>query len=107
MYSAIQINGQRLYDLARAGKTGEREKIKDNQDNLLPTLVEEDSAQEHDEDTKSYKLNMENVKTTLKVKISDYEGVSFYVVDGDLVKVKFENGEPEWWSNNYDSLILK
>ena len=89
------------------GKTGEGEKIKDNQDNLLPTLVEEYSAQEHDEDTKSYKLNMENVKTTLKVKISDYEGVSFYVVDGDLVKVKFENGEPEWWSNNYDSLILK
>ena len=28
MYSAIQINGQRLYDLARAGKTVEREKRK-------------------------------------------------------------------------------
>ena len=89
------------------GKTTEGEKIKDNQDNLLPTLVEEDSAQDYGKDSKSYKLNMDNVKTTLKLKISDYEGVSFYVVEGDLVKVKFDGAEPDWWNNNYDGLILK
>ena len=50
---------------------------------------------------------MDNVKTTLKLKISDYEGVSFYVVEGDLVKVKFDGAEPDWWNNNYDGLILK
>ena len=89
------------------GKTTEGEKIKDNQDNLLPTLVEEDSVQDYGKDSKSYKLNMDNVKTTLKLKISDYEGVSFYVVEGDLVKVKFDGAEPDWWNNNYDGLILK
>lgn len=89
------------------GKTNDGEKIKDNQDNLLPTLVVEDSAQDYDEDSKSYKLDMDNVKTTLKIKISDYEGISFYVVDGDLVKIKFDGAEPEWWNKNYDGLILK
>lgn len=88
------------------GKTSDGEKIKDNQDNLLPTLVEEDSAEDYDDESKAYKLNMENVNTTLKTKISDYEGISFYVVDGDLVKIKFDGAEPDWWNKNYDSLIL-
>lgn len=87
------------------GKTADGEKIKDNQDNLLPTLVEEESAQDYKEG-KSYKLNMENVKTTLGIKMEDYEGVTFYVVEGDLVKVKLEV-EPEWWNKNYDGLILE
>ncbi len=87
------------------GKTEEGEKIKDNQDNLLPTLVEE-NAETYDGDKKAYKLNMEYVNTTLNLKISDYEGVTFYVVEGDLVKVKLD-GDVDWWNNNYDSLILK
>lgn len=87
------------------GKTNEGEKIKDNQDNLLPTLVEEDSVEEIEE-TKAYKLNMENVKTTLGIKTDNYEGVTFYVVEGDLIKVKLE-GNPDWWNNNYDGLLLK
>ena len=35
----------------------------------------------------------------------EYEGVKFYVVEGDLVKVKLD-GTPEWWNNNYNGLIL-
>ena len=49
---------------------------------------------------------MENVETTLGVSIDDYEGVTFYVVDGDLVKVKLDS-MPDWWSNNFNSIILK
>lgn len=87
------------------GKTEEGEKIKDNQDNLLPTLVEE-NAEIYDGDKKAYKLNMEYVNTTLKLKMDNYEGVTFYVVEGDLIKVKLD-GDIDWWNNNYDSLILK
>lgn len=88
-----------------SGKTNEGEQIKDNQDNLLPTLIEEGSAEDFEE-SKAYKLNMENVKTTLGIKLEDYEGVTFYVVEGDLVKVKLD-GEPDWWNNNYDGLLIK
>ena len=88
------------------GKTVNGEQIKDNQDNLLPTLVDEGTGEEYDGESKAYKLNMEYVETTLGIDIDDYDGVSFYVVDGDFVKVKLD-GEPEWWNNNYDNLILK
>ncbi len=87
------------------GKTEDGEKIKDNQDNLLPTLVEE-NAETYDGDKKAYKLNMEYVNTTLKLKMDNYEGITFYVVEGDLIKVKLD-GDIDWWNNNYDSLILK
>lgn len=88
------------------GKTVDGEQIKDNQDNLLPTLVDEATAEDYDGESKAYKLNMEYVETTLGIDIDDYDGVSFYVVDGDFVKVKLDR-EPEWWNNNYDNLILK
>jgi len=88
------------------GTTTDGEKIKDNMDNLLPTLVEPESAQDYKDDTKSYKLNMENIKTTLGLKMDSYEGVTFYVVEGDLVKIKLDS-KPDWWNENYDDLILK
>ncbi len=88
------------------GATSEGEKIKDNLDNLLPALVDPESAQDYKDDTKSYKLNMENIKTTLGLKMDEYEGVTFYVVEGDLVKIKLDS-KPEWWNENYDGLILK
>ena len=88
------------------GKTVDGEQIKDNQDNLLPALVDEASAEDYDGELKAYKLNMDYVETTLGITVNDYEGVTFYVVEGDLIKVKLD-GEPDWWNSNYDNLILK
>ncbi len=88
------------------GTTADGEKIKDNLDNLLPTLVVPETVQDYKEGAKAYQLNMENVRTTLKIKTPDYEGITFYVVDGDLLKIKMES-EPEWWNKSYDGLILK
>lgn len=88
-----------------AGKTTEGEQIKDNLDNLLPTLIEEGSEIPYKDDEKAYKLHMDNVETTLSIKIDDYEGVSFYVVEGDIIKVKLD-ATPEWWNNNYNGMIL-
>ena len=88
-----------------AGKTIDGEKIKDNQDNLLPTLIEEGSELPYKDEEKAYKLNMEHVETTLSIKIDDYEGVNFYVVQGDIIKVKLD-ATPDWWNNNYNGLLL-
>ena len=70
------------------GKTLEDgEKIKDNEDNVLPTLVNEENTIEY------------------KGEIPTYEGVTFYVVEGDLVKVKLDS-TPDWWNSNYDGLKI-
>lgn len=89
-----------------SGITEDGEKIKDNQDNLLPTLIDMESAVDYKNDTKAYKLNMDNLKTTLSVDIGSYEGVTFYVADGDLVKVVLDS-RPEWWNDNYNALVLE
>ncbi len=88
-----------------SGITEEGEKVKDNEDNLLPALINLDEAIDYKSE-KAYKLNLENVKTTLGVDISGYEGVNFYVVEGDLIRVKMDT-TPEWWSNNFDGLVIK
>ena len=80
------------------------EKIKDNEDNVLPTLVNEENTIEY-KGEKGYELNIEYVNTTLKTKIPTYEGVTFYVVEGDLVKVKLDS-TPDWWNSNYDGLKI-
>lgn len=89
-----------------AGKTVDGEQIKDNKDNLLPTLIVADSVIDYKEDEKAYKLDINNVKTTLGLNIDNYEGVSFYVVEGDILKVKLDV-VPEWWNNNYNGMILE
>ena len=89
-----------------SGITEDGEKIKDNQDNLLPTLIDMESAVDYKNDTKAYKLNMDNLKTTLSVDIGSYEGVTFYVADGDLVRVVLDS-RPEWWNDNYNALVLE
>lgn len=88
-----------------SGVTEDGEKIKDNEENLLPTLIELNETADYKGDTKAYKLNMDNVKVTLGLNLEDYEGVTFYVVDGDILKVKLDS-TPEWWNNNYDGMIL-
>ena len=89
-----------------SGVTKEGEKIKDNEDNLLPEFITLENAENYKGDEKAYELNMDNVNTTLKTTIKGYEGIKFYVVDGDLVKVKVEN-TPEWWNENFDVFRLK
>ena len=89
-----------------SGKTADGEQIKDNQDNLLPTLVDLESAIDYKNDEKAYKLNMEYVETTLGIDVADYEGIEFYVVNGDILKIKLTS-TPDWWSNNFDVMLLK
>ena len=89
-----------------AGVTVDGEQIKDNQDNLLPALIDQTDSIDYGDDRVAYKLNMDNVKTTLGINIDNYDGVTFYVIDGDILKVKL-NSVPEWWNNNYNGLILE
>lgn len=88
-----------------SGVTSEGEKIKDNEDNLLPEFITLENSVAYKGDEKAYELNMDNVNTTLKTSIKNYDGITFYVVEGDLVKIKVEN-TPEWWNDNFDVFRL-
>jgi len=83
------------------GVTEDGEKIKDNEDNVLPALVNSIDYK----GKKAYELNMDYVNTTLGTKIPNYDGVTFYVIDGDVLKVKLD-GTPDWWNSNYDGLKI-
>ncbi len=87
------------------GETEDGEKIKDNEDNLLPTLINKENALDYKDDEKAYELNMDNVKVTLGLEPDIYEEVTFYVVEGDIIKVKL-NSTPDWWNDNYNTLLL-
>lgn len=89
-----------------SGFTSDGEKIKDNEDNLLPPLVSAEDTLDYKNDKKAYKLDIENVKTVLKLDIGNYEGITFYVVEGDILKVKIDE-KPDWWNSNYDNMIIK
>ena len=56
MYSAIQVNGQRLYDIAREGKTIEREK--------RPVTIYELELLESDDTTHTYTIDVSCSKGT-------------------------------------------
>lgn len=88
-----------------SGKTEDGEKITDNENNILPELIYTNDTIDYKSD-KAYKLNLEYVNTTLKVDMRKYEGnIEFYVVDGDVVKIKVIS-EPEWWNEAFDGLKI-
>lgn len=88
-----------------SGLTEDGEKIKDNEDNILPEFITLENSVDYKDGEKAYELNMDNVNTTLKTSIKKYEGITFYVVDGDLIKIKVEK-IPDWWNDNFDVFCL-
>jgi len=90
-----------------SGKTEEGEIIKDNEDNLLPDLIDVNDTIDYKGNEKAYKLKLDHVKTTLKIDISNYDGITFYIVEGDIIKVVIDDSlVSEWWSSNFDGLKI-
>lgn len=78
--------------------------IKDISNNSIKPLVDIESKQEKDE-TISYKLNEENIKEILDISLPKYEGLNWYLQDGNLIRVEIEN-KPSWWTSDLDSLLI-
>lgn len=53
----------------------------------------------------SYQILSENVKKIFKVDVPNYEGVKWYIQDGEFLKVDFET-KPSWWTDNLESYRL-
>lgn len=78
-------------------------KTLDNQDsdkiNIIPLV---DSSKKVEKDgKKAFEINYENVKEVLNIDLENIEGISFYIQDGNVVKVKFSK-IPNWWITSMD-----
>ena len=85
------------------GKT-DTEEIKDYNDEALKPLVDSNSKIEQDGKV-YYKVITENIKEVLKVDLSSYADLEFYVQDGQYIRVKVLT-EPAWWNVEFDSLCI-
>lgn len=86
----------------KISKSGEE--IKDNDDKALKPLVDTDKKIEQDGKI-AYKINEENLKSLLNTSMPTYDGIEFYIQDGELLKVKVVSA-PEWWCEDLDFLLV-
>lgn len=82
----------------------EDEEIKNIEGTTLVPLANKDSKIEKDGKV-YYKLLEDKVKEVLKVDISKYSNLTWYIQDGELIRVDFET-EPEWWNEEFDTLKI-
>lgn len=80
------------------------EEIKDNEDKPIKPLVDIDKKIEKDGKV-AYKINEENLKSLLNTSMPTYDGVEFYIQDGELLKVNIVNS-PEWWIEDLNFILV-
>lgn len=84
------------------GKTKDGKEIKDNNNKAMTPLVSADKKIEKN-GTVAYPLNEESAKTLLQITLPKEDGVTWYIQDGNLLKVNLEKS-PSWWSIDLDCL---
>lgn len=80
------------------------EDIKDNEDESLTPLVDIDKKIEIDGKV-AYKINEENLKKLLNTSMPTYDGIEFYIQDGQLLKVNVV-ATPDWWIEDLDFILV-
>lgn len=86
------------------GKLSSGEEIKGSDDDALKALVDTDEKIEENGKI-AYKINEENLKSLLNTSMPSFDGIEFYIQDGQLVKVKITS-KPEWWNEDLDFLLV-
>lgn len=86
----------------KIAKSGEE--IKDNEDKALKPLVNIDEKVEQDSKV-AYKINEDNLKSLLNTSMPTYDGIEFYIQNGNLLKVKVVS-TPDWWCEDLDFLLV-
>lgn len=84
------------------GKTKDGKEITDNENHAITPLVSAEGKIEKN-GTVSYPLNEENAKKILNINIPKEEGITWYIQEGELLKVNISKA-PSWWSLDLDCL---
>ena len=80
--------------------------IKDNEGNLVTSLVETDKNYGTEENP-IYKVNVTDLQKILNVSVEEFKGLEWYIENGTIVKVGFENSKPSWWEDTFDVFSIK
>ncbi len=87
------------------GKTSkDNEEIKDSEGEAISPLVDIEGKIEENNKV-AYKINKDNVTKLLNTSMPNYEGIEFYIQDGEKIKVKV-NVKPEWWNEDLEFLAV-
>lgn len=90
--------------LGTEDKSNEKTKDVNNTTNNITEIV--DSTQKIEKNNKVYyKVIDDNIKQVLNETMPEYEGITWYIEDGKLLKVKFDT-KPEWWTDSFNSLLV-
>lgn len=80
----------------------DNEEIKNMDGNALPHIANKDEKIEIGGEI-YYKISLEQLKENLKIDLSKYSYLEWYIKDGEILRVKYSE-EPEWWNYTMDAL---
>ncbi len=83
--------------------TSEKTSSKSNLENIKPIV---DTSSKKEKNSKVYyKLNSDVVKQILKINLPTYDGIEWYIQDGQYLKVNFEK-QPSWWNDSLNTYMV-
>lgn len=82
----------------------DNEEIKNMDGNALSHIANKDEKIEIAGDT-YYKLSLDSLKENLKIDLSKYSNLEWYIKNGEVLRVNFTE-EPEWWNYTMDALKI-
>ncbi|MDD3303726.1 MAG: hypothetical protein PHP54_02300 [Clostridia bacterium] len=80
------------------------EEIKNIDGSSLASIADKDSKIEVDGDI-YYKISVDKLKENLKIDLSKYSNLDWYIKNGEVLRVKFSE-QPDWWNYSMDSLKM-
>lgn len=80
----------------------DNEEIKNMDGNALPHIANKDEKIEIGGEI-YYKISLEQLKENLKIDLSKYSYLEWYIKDGEVLRVRFTE-EPEWWNYTMEAL---
>lgn len=80
----------------------DNEEIKNMDGNALPHIANKDEKIQIGGEI-YYKISLEQLKEKLKIDLSKYSYLEWYIKDGEVLRVKYSE-EPEWWNYTMDAL---
>ena len=78
------------------------EEINDNEGKAMKAIVDIDKKIEKNGKV-AYKINEENLKSLLDTSMPTYDGIEFYIQDGNKLKINVTN-KPDWFNEDLEFL---
>ena len=85
--------------------TARKKDAKENSDISKLTSIVDTNSKIDSQNGTCYKISEENYKKILNVDLPKYDGITWYIQDGSLIKVHL-NIKPDWWNEDLSCLEI-